>query len=155
MNMHAATIKLQLELCARVFEKNVGDVSHEESLAVSEQGGSCLNWVVGHMTRTRNLALASFNQKPPYPMQDFDAYDDRGGLEFTRETALPIDELRRRYKAMQEPLVRAIEGMPPEVLAGRPPKNMTGDPNETVGSNLVTFVFHEVTTSGKPECCGG
>ena len=31
--MHAATIKLQLELCARVFDRNVGDVSHEESLA--------------------------------------------------------------------------------------------------------------------------
>jgi hypothetical protein len=98
---------------------------------------------VGHMVRTRNLALASMGGKAPYPMQDFDAYDDRGGLEFNRETALPIDELRRRYKAMQEPLVRAIGGMLPEVLAGKPPKNMTGDPNETVGSNLATFVFHE------------
>jgi hypothetical protein len=44
---------------------------------------------------------------------------------------------------MQEPLVRAIGNMPAQVLAGKPPQNMTGDPNETVGSNLVTFVFHE------------
>ena len=29
--MPAATIKLQLELCARVFDKDVGDISHEES----------------------------------------------------------------------------------------------------------------------------
>jgi uncharacterized damage-inducible protein DinB len=143
MSMHAATIKLQLELCARVFDRNVGDVSHEESLAVPEQGGSCLNWVVGHMTRTRNMALASMGQKSPYPTQDFAAYDDRGGAEFRRETALPIDELRRRYKAMQEPLVRAIGGMSDELLAGKPPRNLTSDPDETVGSNLATFVFHE------------
>jgi uncharacterized damage-inducible protein DinB len=149
MNMHAATIKLQLELCARVFDKNVGDVSHEESLSVPEQGGSCLNWVVGHMVRTRNLALASMGGKAPYPMQDFDAYDDRGGLEFNRETALPIDELRRRYKAMQEPLIRAIGSMSAELLAGKPPQNMTGDPNETVGSNLATFVFHETYHVGQ------
>jgi uncharacterized damage-inducible protein DinB len=76
-------------------------------------------------------------------MEDFAAYDDRGGKEFSRVTALPIDELCRRYKAMQEPLVRAVGSMPAEVLAGKPPKNMTGDRNETVGSNLATFVFHE------------
>ena len=141
--MNANMIVLQLELCARVFDKNVGDVSHEESLAAPEQGGNCLNWVVGHVTRTRNLALASFGGKSPYAMEDFAAYDDRGGAEFSRETALPIDDLRRRYKAMQEPLVRAIGSMSAEVLAAKPPRNMTGDPNETVGSNLATFVFHE------------
>ena len=141
--MNARTIVFQLELCARVFGKNVGDVSHEESLAAPKQGGNCLNWVVGHMTRTRNLALASFAGKSPYAMEDFAAYDDRRGAEFSRATALPIDELRRRYKAMQEPLVRAIGSMPAEVLAAKPPRNMTGDPNETIGSNLATFVFHE------------
>ncbi len=147
--MHAATIKLQLELCARVFDKNLGDVSHEESLAAPEQGGNCLNWVVGHVTRTRNMALASMGQQSPYPMQDFAAYDDRGGARFSRETALPIDELRRRYKAMQEPLVRTIGSMSAELLAGKPPQNMTGDPNETVGSNLATFVFHETYHVGQ------
>ena len=141
--MNAKTIVLQLELCARVFDRNVGDVSHEESLAAPEQGGSCLNWVVGHITRTRNLALASLGGKSPYPMEDFAAYDDRGGAEFSRETALPIDELRRRYKAMQEPLVGAIGTLSSEALAAKPPRNLTGDPNETVGSNLATFVFHE------------
>ena len=57
----------------------------------------------------------------------------------------------------------AINGMSPEVLASRPPRNMTGDPYETVGSNLATFVFHEcyhpssftsATMWDKPGCCG-
>src|SRR4051794_34699039 len=141
--MHAKTLAYQLSLCSKVLDLNTRDVSHEESLATPDDGGSCLNWVLGHLTRTRNVALASMGQKPPYPMEDFAPYDDRGGAQFSRESALPFDELRRRYQAMQEPLVKSMQALPSEVLAGPPPRNMTGDPNETVGSNLATFVFHE------------
>ncbi len=141
--MHAQTLAFQLELSSKVFDLNTRDVSHEESLATPPKGGSCLNQVVGHLTRTRNMALGGMGQKSPYPVNDFDPYDDRTGVPFSREKALPFDELRRRFKAMQEPLVSAIKGMSAEALAARPPRNMTGDPNETVGSNLATFVFHE------------
>ena len=141
--MHAQTLAYQLGLCDKVFDLNTRDVSHDESLTTPPRGGSCLNQVVGHMTRTRNMALGTMGQKSPYPMSDFDPYDDRTGVSFSREKALPFDELRRRFKAMQEPLVNVIKGMFAETLAARPPKNMTGDPNETVGSNLATFVFHE------------
>lgn len=141
--MEADTIAYQLGLPAYVLEKNIGDLSQEESLARPERGGNCLNWVVGHLTRTRNLALGSIGQKPPFPMGDFDVYDERTGVPFSRERALPIEELCRRFKAMQEPLVSAIKKMTPEILASPPPKKFTGEPNETVGSNLATFVFHE------------
>lgn len=141
--MHAKTLAHQLELSSKVLDMNTKDVSHEESLVTPPKGGSCLNQVVGHMTRTRNMALGNMGQKSPYPMEDFNPYDDRTGVPFSRENALPFDELRRRYKAMQEPLVSAIKGMPPEVLAAKPPRPFTGEPNETVGSNLATLVFHE------------
>jgi uncharacterized damage-inducible protein DinB len=141
--MHAKTLAFQLELSNKILEMNTGDVSHEQSLVTPPNGGSCLNQVVGHLTRTRNLALAGMGQKAPYPMEEFDPYDDRTKVPFSGANALPFDELRRRFKVMQEPLVKAIQGMSSEVLASRPPRNMTGDPNETVGSNLATFVFHE------------
>lgn len=141
--MHARTLAYQLELSNKVFEMNTRDVSHEESLATPPKGGSCLNQVVGHLTRTRNMALGSMGQKSPYPMEDFDPYDDRTGVPFRRENALPFDELRRRFTAMQEPLVRAINRMSPEVMAAKPPRPFTGEPNETVGSNMATLVFHE------------
>jgi uncharacterized damage-inducible protein DinB len=141
--MHAKTLAYQLDLSGKLVDMNTRDVSHEESLVTPPKGGSCLNQVLGHLTRTRNMALGSMGQKSPYPMEEFDPYDDRTGVQFSRENALPFDELRRRYQAMQEPLIRAISGMPPEVLAAKPPRPLTGEPNETVGSNLATFVFHE------------
>ena len=147
--MHGKTLAFQLELSNKPIEMNTGDVSHEESLVTPPRGGSCLNQVLGHMTRTRNMALGGMGQKSPYPMQDFDPYDDRTGVAFSRENALPFDELRRRFKAMQEPLVQAIKGMSPEVMASPPPRKLTGAPDETVGSNLATFVFHETYHVGQ------
>jgi uncharacterized damage-inducible protein DinB len=141
--MQADTIAYQLGLCAYVLDKNTADLSQEDSLEGPENGGNCLNWVVGHITRTRNMALGTLGQKPPFAMNDFDVYDQRTGVPFSPDRALPIEELRRRYKAMQEPLVNAIKKMSPETLSSPPPKKFTGEPNETVGSNLATFAFHE------------
>ena len=110
--MHGETLAYQLELSNRLVEMNTADVSHEDSLATPPRGGSCLNQVLGHMTRTRNMALCNMGGKSPYPIEDFAPYDDRTGVKFSREKALPFDELRRRFKAMQEPLVRAIRSTP-------------------------------------------
>src|SRR6476469_7061465 len=137
--MHGPTLAYQLELSQRLMDMNTADVSHEDSLATPPRGGSCLNQVLGHMTRTRNMALGNMGGKSPYQMEDFAPYDDRTGVKFSREKALPFDQLRRRFQAMQEPLVRMIKSMPAEVLGMKPPKPMTGEPGETIGSNLATF----------------
>ena len=141
--MHAQTLAFQLQLSRTILNLNTRDVSHEESLVTPPRGGSCLNQVLGHLCRTRNLALGTLGQKPPYSMQEFDPYDDRTGVPFTRDRALPFDELRRRFDSMQEPLMRVINGMTSEVMARKPSRPLTGDPNETVGSNLATLLFHE------------
>jgi len=141
--MDSQTLVYQLGLCHHIVELNTRDISHEESLIAPQQGGSCLNQVLGHVTRTRNMALRSMGQKPLYPMEEFDSYDDRTGVPFSRERALPFGELRSRYQALQELLVKAIGGMSPEALAAPPHRKMTGAPDETVGSQLATFVFHE------------
>src|SRR3954471_3450557 len=147
--MHAKTLAFQLNVSHRLFEMNTGDVSHEESLVTPPRGGSCLNQVVGHMTRTRNMALGSMGQKSPYPMEEFDPYDDRTGVSFSPDNALPFDELRRRFNAMQEPLVRAINGMSSEVMASQPPRSFAGAADEAGGSNMAAFVFHELYHIGQ------
>jgi uncharacterized damage-inducible protein DinB len=141
--MHAKTLAFQLHLSQLILDMNTRDVSHEESLITPPMGGSCLNQVLGHLSRTRNMALATMGQKSPYPMQEFDPYDDRTGVPFSRDRALPFEELRRRFDSMQQPLIRAITEMTAEGLAMRPARPLTGDPDETVGSNLATLVFHE------------
>ncbi len=53
--MHAKTIAFQLELCAKVLEKNIGDVSHEESLVVPGDAGAAAEGHRGDVTRSARL----------------------------------------------------------------------------------------------------
>jgi hypothetical protein len=141
--MPTNTLAHQLELSSQVLGRNLEGLSQEDSLVGPQKGGNCLNWVVGHLTRSRNMAIGLLEQRQPFPMEDFNAYDDRGGVPFSRQTALPTGELMRRFKALQEPLVQAISRIPPEALAAPAPFSPTGNPNETMETLLVAFVFHE------------
>jgi uncharacterized damage-inducible protein DinB len=147
--MHSKTIAYQFGLCSYVLEKNLGGVSHQESLINPQPGGSCLNWIVGHLTRSRNQALGLFGQKPMFPSEEFDAYDDNGGAPFRRESAIHFDELKRRFKALQEPLVNGLDGMRPDAMDKPAPFSPTGNPKETVGSLLAAFAFHEAYHVGQ------
>ncbi|HEY3012701.1 MAG TPA: DinB family protein [Gemmatimonadales bacterium] len=147
--MHAKTIAYQFGLCSHIMDRNLGGVSHEESLVSPQPGGNCLNWVLGHVTRVRNSALRMFGQKPMFPMEEFNAYDDNGGVPFNPQTAIPFDELKRRFKALQEPLVNGLNGMSPEAMDRPAPISPTGNPNETVGSLLAALAFHEAYHVGQ------
>lgn len=147
--MHAKTLAHQLGLSSYVLERNLSELSEQECLIGPEKGGNCLNWVLGHLTRARVMAVQGLGQEPPFPLEDFGAYDDRGGVPFTRETALPLDELKRRFKALQEPLVRGLSEMSPEALSKPAPFSPTGNPNETMGTLFVAFAFHEAYHVGQ------
>jgi uncharacterized damage-inducible protein DinB len=147
--MHTKTIAYQFGLCSYVLEKNLGGVSHQESLISPQPGGNCLNWLVGHLTRSRNQVLSLFGQKPMFPNEEFDAYEGSGGAPFRPETAIPFEELKRRFKALQEPLVNGLNGMSPDAMAKPAPFSPTGNPQETVGSLLAAFAFHEAYHVGQ------
>jgi uncharacterized damage-inducible protein DinB len=147
--MHAKTIAYQFGLCSYVLERNLGGVSHQESLVSPQPGGNCLNWVLGHVTRVRNGALGLFGQQPMFPAEEFDAYDDNGRVPFEAKTAMPFDELKRRFKALQEPLVKGLDEISAEAMSRPAPISPTGNPNETVGSLLAALAFHEAYHVGQ------
>lgn len=148
-SMHTKTIAHLFGISSRVLERNLEGVSHEESLINPQPGGSCLNWVLGHLTRARNQALALFGQSPMFPNEEFDTYDDNGGKPFRPETAIPFDELKRRYQALQEPLLKGVNGLDPEAMDRPAPFSPTSNPKETVGSLLASFAFHEAYHVGQ------
>ena len=137
--MHGKTIAYQLELSGKILEMNTKDVSHDESLVTPPKGGSCLNQVLGHMTRTRNLALSTMGHRAPFPMEDFDPYDDRTGVPFSPENALPFESCAVASRRCRSRWSTPSTGCHPKSWPLAHRANMTGDPNETVGSNLATF----------------
>jgi hypothetical protein len=132
-----------------VLEKNVAGVSHEESLINPQPGGSCLNWVLGHITQTRNRALSLLGRPMMFSDREFDPYDDHASVPFSRNTALPFEELKQRFKALQEPLVNGFNELSMEVVDQPAPFSPTGNPKETVGTLIASLAFHEAYHVGQ------
>ena len=105
-----------------------------------------MNWIVGHVVRTRNQALVLLGDKPPFEDGDFAAYGAGGPN--SGET-LELDELKRRFDTLGPMLDDALKRTSPKQLSAAAPFSPTGNPNETVGTLLASTAFHEAYHLGQ------
>lgn len=108
--------------------------------------GNTMNWIVGHVVRTRNQALGLLGGQPPFDDGEFEPY---GVGTFDPNRALRLEELKRRFDALGPALTGALEKTTAEQLSGAAPFSPTGNPNETVGSLLASIAFHEAYHLGQ------
>jgi hypothetical protein len=102
--MHPQTLTHQLGICSYVLERNLSELSEQESHVAPEAGGNCMNWVLGHMTRTRLVLLHLLGKELPFPLEEFNAYDDRGAL------ARALNELPQDLMDQPAGLLRRVAG---------------------------------------------
>jgi len=143
------TIIAQFGICGMVMEANTKDITHEESLTQPGDGGNCMNWILGHLTKVRSEMVGLLGQSSPYPPEKFVRYA-MGGARLTEAgEALAFEELLAAYNALQAPVVGALQSATEEVLARPVPDSPTGNPDETVGSLMVLLAFHEAYHIGQ------
>ena len=68
-------LRHQAQATRRVVHINVDGITQEESLIQPTPGGSCLNWVVGHLVATYNQMLPLLGQKPVLEESDHELFD--------------------------------------------------------------------------------
>jgi hypothetical protein len=129
-----------------VLERNLADVTNEESVRPPKPGGNTVNWIVGHVVCARNQALGLLGEMPPFDDTDFAAYG-AGGL--TSGKTLEIDELKRRFSTLGPKLDDALKRSSPKQLSVAAPFSPTGNPHETVGTLLASIAFHEAYHLGQ------
>jgi DinB superfamily len=139
-------LAFQFGVGAFVLERNLADVTNEESFRPPDPGGNTMNWIVGHVVRARNQALGLLGEKPPFEDEDFTAY---GAGESRRGQTLSIDELKRRFDRLGPILDGALRRTSPSQLSGAAPFSPTGNPNETIGTLLASIAFHEAYHLGQ------
>ena len=130
-----------------VNDRNSEGLTHEDSLKQPPQGGNCLNWNLGHLVRARLVMLQVLGANPPYALADYDAYENAPITTGTK--AEDWEALLTQYRALQDPLNRALGAVTAERLADTAPFSPTNNPDETVGSLLAGFMFHEVYHTGQ------
>ena len=129
------------------LEQALKDISHEDSLKPTATGQT-LNWVVGHLAETRNGVIAWLAGEPAWPIEETARYK-RGSDTLPAEEALPLEDLFKRYRGVQDALVKHIGEITPEQAQAKAPFSPTSNPDETVVSLLATLAFHEIYHLGQ------
>jgi uncharacterized damage-inducible protein DinB len=143
--MDPEVLAFQFGVGAFVLDRNLAGVSNEDSLRRPQPGGNTMNWIVGHVVRTRNQALGLLGDAPLFDDADFEAY----GARSTATGTLTLDELKRRFDALGPSLDAALRRTSAQQLGAAAPFSPTGNPHETVGTLLASIAFHEAYHLGQ------
>jgi uncharacterized damage-inducible protein DinB len=147
--MSPETFLLQLELCHGVVRANVGEITHAESLIQPDPAGNCLNWVLGHLVAMRSGLLRGLGAEPVWGEADCKRYDRHGPPIVNAAEAKPLEEIWEAYDTSQKRLRKAVSQLTPRQLAEKAPFSPANNPEETVGTLLATFAFHDAYHTGQ------
>lgn len=140
--MGAELLADQLFYNQRILTANLQDLTHDDSLASPSPGGNCINWVVGHVVASRNSMLKLLGREPIWD-DDHAAPYRRASDPVTPDTALPLTEIVEAFGASQERLIEGLKSLTDVDMAARAPMSFFKGDEETVGSALAAFLFHE------------
>jgi hypothetical protein len=138
-------LAFQFGVATYALDRNLSDITDEEGRQAPPQGGNSLNWIVGHLVRTRNQTLGLLGAPPLFADADFAAYVPGGDADGT----LPLSELKRRFDALGPLVGEALASTTASRLAAAAPFSPTGNPDETIGTLLASLAFHEAYHIGQ------
>ncbi len=138
----------QLAFTHRVLNANVEGITHAESLVRPPSGGNPINFVVGHLTATRNGILSRLGRPPLWT--DDEARGYRRG-EPRREDAdcHPFEMILGAFNRSQELIVAAVSGLDPARLAEPVPHPVRPDKTVPLEIALGLLAFHEAYHAGQ------
>jgi uncharacterized damage-inducible protein DinB len=145
--VHSQTLLTQLGTTDYVMKRNVEGLTHEDSMRQPQPGGNSANWVLGHIVHTRHQFLKMLAGGSPFPDSKYDMYDHEPLTDAKK--AVKFEELLSDYDAMQKVLAVTLPKIPAAKMAEKAPFSPTGNPDETVGSLLAAFTFHEAYHVGQ------
>ena len=124
----------------RVLKRNLTEVNDDLALIRMENGGNSINWLLGHMMKSRLDMLKLLG------VTDADLYDRlepyRRGREngYLDSELLPLEELVSRWDELGEHVNSALPGV-----------NMEGDGGSfgTLGKAVLFYSFHEAYHIGQ------
>lgn len=141
--MNAKALLTQFSFNHGILLRNVEGITPAESLISPASGGNCLNWVVGHITSTRN-SLAKMLGEPPFWTTETAARYTRGSNPVGRDEAVESwEKVLAYFEESQGVIVKTIGAFDAARLAEAPPKDRNPFNSESMAELLAAFTFHE------------
>jgi hypothetical protein len=142
-------LRQQTGMSQYVVKINLDGITQEESLIQPDPAGNCLNWVVGHLIAIYQHALPLLGQEPVIPAARIDRYDRGSPALRARGEAIDIGELLAAFDECSRRFDAGLAALDPETLGERAPFSPSDNPNETIGSLLTTFAWHQAYHTGQ------
>lgn len=121
--------------------RGVRDVPDEAALRPTREGGSHLNWLVGHLVFCRDEILRALGEEGVWAEDAKERYG-WGSSPASPEEARPLEELAGALDATQERLDAALAAATPERLAAERGRS-------TVGAWVAFMVWHDTYHTGQ------
>jgi hypothetical protein len=129
----------------RVITRLTQGLSQADSLLVPSFGGNCMNWVLGHVTSTRNHVLALLDQEPVWDEETATRYRT-GADPITGECAGAVP-LERMLADLADSTARIASA-----LRARTADDMAANRQEAaIGQSLLGLYWHEAYHIGQLE----
>ena len=134
--------------CAAI-QRNLQDLSHSDTLITPQNGGNCLNWVLGHVVVARNTAL-TLTGGTPIAIGEKLALYQRGSAPCAGDQLLDLATLRGFLDDIHQLLVPALAAMPDSSLTSSVPAPYNRPPlTGSVGDALIRLHYHEGYHNGQ------
>ncbi|MBB4635008.1 DinB family protein [Longimicrobium terrae] len=143
-----SAIRQQAVSTHRVVNLNTDGVSHAQSLIAPKPAGNSANWVLGHLLCVYNDVLGLLGAARVMERDALKPYA-RGSAPLEEKDALPLDSLVDGWNRACAEFDAALASIPETRLAEPVPNSPTNNPDETVGSLLVTVMFHQAYHAGQ------
>jgi len=147
--MQPESFLLQLQICYRVVKANVGEITPEESLEQPAPAGNCFNWILGHIVSTRSEFLQGIGAEPVWEEADRRRYARHGAPIQSAKEAKPLEEIWEAYEVSQRRIRKRVSELTPPQLAEKASFSPSNNPDETIGSLLTVFAFHDAYHTGQ------
>lgn len=139
------------EFSYMALNRNLADLSHDDSIFIPEPSGNCINWVVGHIVTARGMMLLLTGVGAPIFSEVEAAVFARGSAAMkSGENAMELDRLKAALEESQKKLIPALQGLSDEFLAAEVPEKLKRPPlTGTIGDALARLCYHEGYHNGQ------
>jgi hypothetical protein len=85
-----------LETCSAIYNRNLGGITHADSVRELPGGGNCINWIAGHLVVSRDSYRRLLGLEPVIP-EEITALYKRGSENITPTNAVNLSTLIELY----------------------------------------------------------
>lgn len=133
------------------INRNLKELTHDDTMFIPEPSGNCINWVLGHIISARGMMLLLTGAGAPLFSREEAAVFQRGSTAMkSGEQGMDLERLKAAFEESQKKLIPALQVLSDEALAAEVPEKFKRPPlTGSVGDALARLCYHEGYHNGQ------